>query len=183
VKYIGILLVLFEIATSSPKDEFGRFSNYGLYTTHQLEIGTDQLFSMMNLNTNLDQGIYSKGRVLNTMVLISENPNASLDFLFPGVLIMGACFTSQDGDECMSSRISAFINFLNGEIGYKYQLASLSIINEIHPYIFRRFIHDSGLKISYGRFYEYSICLYEQDEFNLKQPTLGIKVELDIFKK
>jgi hypothetical protein len=168
------------VLSSAEYNPFIDYMSAGFNSQRQIEIGmVNGLTIPMDRNVS-DYNFYTKGKYLNTVILISKKSvNASLDFLLPGTIIFGTCFTGRGKEDCYPAQYVT--DLLNGEIGYKSGSLSVGVINEIHPFIFRGFMHVSGLKIAYGTRYQYGLVIYEQDWMKNRYPIFGIKTEFSKF--
>lgn len=176
---IYIIFIFLLVAASISYAEYKPFIDYmaiGVNTQDQIEIGLANGLTIPQARDLNDFRFYAKGKYLNTVIIKNKSSiNASLDFIFPGVLIFGSCFTGHNVNDCYP--VQYVVDIINGEIGYRLGYTSIAVVNEIHPFIYRGFMHVSGFKVSFGKRYQYGIIIYEQDWFKNEKPTFGVKTE------
>lgn len=185
-KPLLLFLFLFLVMAANA-NSWDRYTQFGFSSTYHLDWGFSNIFpldwgsdSTRITNDGKPNGFYTKGRILATRIKL-DKPNVSLDLLFPGVIMMGMCFSADHGDHC--SKWQHIANLLNGEIGYRVGSSSMSLVNGIHPYLFERWQHDSGLRFSFGNDHEFGVYFFEEDRFQRQDIRFGIQLDYIIYKK
>jgi hypothetical protein len=155
----------------------------GISSLGQAEVGLFNVYGA--LGSSERYGFYNKGRAYNFLALTRERDGGgrevdvvSYEALFPGLPIFMTYFTVPPED---FGWLGNAVVLLNGELGVRTPWMTVGVTNGIHPFFTRRWYHDAGVRLGFGKSAEVGVTFFEQDRFKSGSVRYGIKLDVQAY--